>query len=468
MIVRGCFPLFDTRFILEDSSEDARPAPRWLYAEPPPPVDYVGRLGRVAKWIPPHPYARCTAADLIQLSLRPDEEDHAKHFAMQVEKIEVVADQHGHARLSVELNLEVLGSDRSLAALADSVATADISVRHPERRGQYDTLAGAANILADLYARESARTAPPPRGSYRPDWVIAGRPFLIVVNDRRDSIEFPATLPEVATQGDNSRIRFFPWRPDDDNGSALPIWYLEASRGGAAWRLQIEALEDLTAHYEELFLCTELQIRGETQPMPFDAALAMHRKRLSGTLRRERRHGVDLRAASRILADYDSSILKPRETESLEQALIARVNAQIAAYIGPRGFGNSRTGDIHMTVNNTFTGGNNVVNFGMMANNTITMTNEMLATSQAAGDLKAKLTELRDPVIKAAEALPEAEAKNLLKDYENFADAALRESPPKPLVQAQGNQLVETAKKVAAFATPVATIVAAILKLVAG
>ena len=110
----------------------------------------------------------------------------------------------------------------------------------------------------------------------------------------------------------------------------------------------------------------------------------------------------------------------------------------------------------------------NIINYGIMADNTITITNTMLAESDASDELKDKLKELRKPLIEAAKSLPESEAKTLLEDYESFTKLALRENPPKAVVEAQGNNLIDVVKKVAAFATPVAAIVAAVVKIVAG
>jgi hypothetical protein len=458
MFVRACFPFFDTRFAREDAAADLRPAPRWLYGEPPPAVDYVGRLGRVAKWIPPQPYARCSATDLIKIERNEDDQ-----FTLRVEGIEAVADQHGHARMAVTLDAPATsGGQAQLGELIERVATADVSVRHPDRRGVYDTLAAAAEVLCDLYARESARTAPEPRGDYQPDWVHPGRPFLVLVNTRREPVELPLAVEMPATEPSfGGRIRFLPWRsPDGD--TALPVWYIDAPRGGDAWRQPAEAIEDLTAHYEELFLCAMLE-DGAGDDVAYAGFLERHRKRLAGSLRRERRHGVDLQAALRLLLDYDRSVLKPREAADLEQTLVARINAQVSAYIEPR-----QARNIYMTFNQSFSGGNNVVNFGTMIGNTITQTNEAIDKAQAPDELKTRLKDLREPLLEAAKALPEEEAQALLKDYESFTEAALRKNPPKEVVKAQGNNLVQTVKNLAAFATPVATIVGAILKIVAG
>lgn len=451
MFVRACFPFFDTRFAREDAVEDLRLVPRWLYREPPPPVDYVGRMGRVAKWIPPHPYARCSAADLIRIERANDD-----CFALGVEGIEAVADQHGHARLAVTLDARATGGgEAQLGELIEMVATADVSIRHPDRRGAYDTLAAAAEVLCDLYARESARTAPEPRGEYRPDWVYPGRPFLVLVNTRREPVALPLTLDMPDPDpGFGGRIRFFPWHSDEGD-AALPVWYIDAPRGGDAWRQPAEALEDLTAHYEELFLCATLEAQADAEGA-YASFLERHRKRLAGTLRAPRRHGVDLQAALRLLSDYDRSVLKPRESDAFEATLIARINDQVGDSILRR----------NIVVN--ITGDNNLVNLGVMSNNTITMTNKAIDEAKAPDELKTQLKALRDPLLDAAKQLPEGEAQALLKDYESFTETALREKPPKEVVKAQGNNLIDTVKGIAAFATPVATIVATILKLVAG
>lgn len=451
MFVRACFPFFDTRFAREDAAADLRPAPRWLYGEPPPAADYVGRLGRVAKWIPPQPYARCSAADLIKIERSDDDQ-----FGLRVEAIEAVADQHGHARLGVTLDASAKGAGPArLGELIEMVATADVSIRHPERRGAFDTLAAAAEVLCDLYARESARTAPEPRGDYQPDWVYPGRPFLVLVNTRREPVELPLTLDMPAPEpGFGGRIHFFPWRSEETD-TALPVWYVDAPRGGDAWRQPAEALEDLTAHYEELFLCVTLEAQA-SEDSPYAGFLERHRKRLAGSLRRERRHGVDLQAALRLLSDYDRSVLKPRESDTLEATLIARINAQVGDSILRR--------NIVVEIN----GDNNFVNLGVMSNNTVTLTNNAIAEAKAPDELKAKLKELRDPLLEAAKELSEDDAKALLKDYESFTETALRKNPPKEVVKAQGTNLIDTVKGLAAFATPVAGIVAAILKIVAG
>ncbi|NIJ22330.1 hypothetical protein FHS95_004045 [Sphingomonas naasensis] len=457
MFVRACFPFFDTRFAREDAAGDQRRAPLWLSVEPPPKFDFVGRLGRVAKWIPPLPYARCSAADLIKIDRSAD-----RAVALRVDAIEAVADQHGHARLAVTLEAQASADRVRMTDLIESVASANISICHPERRGLSDSLGAAADVLCDLYARESARTAPEPRGDYQPDWVHAGRPFLIVVNSRREPVELPLAVEMPApVPGFGGSIRFFPWR-SDEGGAALPIWYLEAPRGGDAWRQPAEALEDLTAHYEELFVCATLEEKAGDDPA-YARYLELHRKRLTGVLRVERRHGVELQAALRLLSDYDRSVFKPREADDLERAMIARINAQISDYIEPR-----QARSIFMTFNQTFSGGTNIVNFGEMTGNTITQTNTMFDESSAPDALKDQLKALRTSLVEAAKTLPEADARTLLKDYESFTETALREKPPKEVVKAQGNNLIDTVKSIAAFATPVATIVGAILKIVAG
>jgi hypothetical protein len=466
MLAQVHFPFFDSRFALEDSDQLQKLAPRWLYADSSPAILSVGLLGAVSKWIPPRPYARCAAADLIGLQVAGATADPPR---LSSKSIELIADQHGHARLSVLLEATLSGLPFRLGAVVESLATAELMIQHPARRAVYEMVVNASSALADIYALESAGTAAQP-GEYRADLVQYGRPFLILVNDRRENVEVDRTSAQLSTAeaGFQGRIHFFPWQSEDGEFS-LPVWYVEAPRGGSAWLGAAEALQDATAHYEELFLCTLLQNRiaqdgaANANILPL---LERHHKRLAGTLRRAKRNGVDLLAALRLLSDYDRSELEPRASDVVEKALLNRAQREVASGIALREVAEITTArSIYMTVNN-YTG--NVINYGIMADNTITITNTLLADSPAPSELKTKLEELRAPLLDAAKGLPEADAKALLKDYENFTEAALREKPPTEMVKAQGNQLITAVKNIAAFATPVAVIVGAILKIVAG
>jgi len=264
------------------------------------------------------------------------------------------------------------------------------------------------------------------------------------------------------------RLHFLPWT-SSEGGAGLPVWYIDAPRGGDAWKLPEEAVEDVNAHYEELFLCTALQAEAQAltdtnENYPF--VLSTHAKRLSATLRKEKRHGVNLRSVVRLLSDYDLSTLAPRASDTFESTIIERVNNSIRQDVrfkmSPQTFGIRR---IDMTVNN-YTG--NIINYGIMADNTVSFTNNLLQNSNAPDPLKKQLEELRQPLLEVAKSLPEGEAKNLLKDYESLTETALREQPPKALVEAQGNQILATVKKVAQYAAPVSTIIAAIIGLLPG
>jgi hypothetical protein len=462
MDVEICFPFFDTRFMREDAAADSHPAPRWMYGRPPPALDKVGRLGRVAKWVPPLPYARCLAADLITLG----EAGAETSIALDLIRIEAIADLSGHARLSIWFDVKV-GDKVALADIVEQVTRYVVSVHIPERRDQYEMLASAGDNLADLYARESARTAPAPRGDYQADWVYAGRPFMIFINKRRDPVEpgdkaIRLPLPQLA-----GTLSFLPWRsPEGD--LAVPVWYLDVPRGGDAWRQPAEAVEEVNARYEELFTC--LLLREEMAGAAaanhnFTVLLDKYCKKLSGTLRRPQRHGVDLQAVLRLLSDYDRSDLNPRDSEKYTSALLERISREAAD------ISLSKSGQLNLTMLNgsiimttiNSSGTGNIINTGTMITDTINITNNMMDNSQAPTELKEKLAELREPVVAASQKLPEAEGKALLRDYENFTEAALREDPPKEVVKAQGGQILKTLQKVAEYAKPAATIIGAIM-----
>jgi hypothetical protein len=466
MDVEICFPFFDTRFMREDAVADSWPSPRWMYAKPRPPLDKVGRLGRVDKWVPPLPYARCLAADLISLG----EGDPESSVALSLSRIEAIADLGGHARLSIWFDIQV-GDPVDLADIVEQVARCEVSVHIPERRDQYELLASAGDNLADLYARESARTAVPPRGDYQADWVYAGRPYMILVNRRRDPVEpgdkaIRLPMPDLA-----GTLSFLPWRsPEGD--LAAPVWYLDVPRGGDAWRQPAEAVEEVNGRYEELFAALLLrdEMAGSADANHnFTVLLDKYCKRLSGILRRPQRHGVDLQAVLRLLSDYDLSDLAPRDSDKYTSALLERIGREAADSSLSRSGRINVTlmnGSLNMTTINS-SGTGNIINTGTMIANTITTTNGLIEKSEAPADLKQKLTELREPVVAAAQKLPEAEGKALLRDYEYFTETALREEPPKEVVKVQGSQILKTVQKVAEYAKPAATIIAAIMGLFA-
>jgi hypothetical protein len=468
MHVGVCFPFFDTRFLHEDADGASKPAPRWLYSEPPPPLAWVGRLGRVDKWIPPLPYARCSAAELI--AVQPQSVDAAARVDLELVNIEVMADQGGHGRLSIWLEAKAQGCDGRLELVVEQIARREVAVRHPDRRDVYEILAEAGDSLADLYGIESARTAPIPHDDYRGDWVVAARPFMIFVNTRREAIDAGPKAIAIQSAGSAGSLSFLPWRsPDGD--IALPVWYLDAPRGGDAWRQPVEAVEDLNARYEELFSCLLLKEEMDADngvEHNFAVYLARHCKRIAAGLRRTQRHGVDLQAVLRLVSDYDRSQLNPRETPKYAAALLDRISREVADT------SRSRSGTqtfiirrLDMTINSSGQGNVNIINLGEMITGTISTTNTMLAESQAAPKLKEQVEALRQPVVEAAKALPEAEAKMLLEDYEDFTKAALRPEPRKEVVKAQGNQILNTLKKVAEYAEPAGKIIGAIFKIVA-
>jgi hypothetical protein len=462
MNVEICFPFFDTRFMREDADAGSRPAPRWMYGKPPPPLGTVGRLGRVDKWIPPLPYARCLAGDLITLG----EGDPNSSVSLSLIRIDAIADLAGHARLSIWFDVQFDG-EVDLAAMVEQVTRYVVSVHIPERRDQYEMLAAAGDSLADLYARESARTAVPPRGDYQADWVYAGRPFILMINTRRERVELGDKAIRLPLPETSFALSFLPWRSSEDD-LAVPVWYLDAPRGGDAWRQPAEAVEEVNARYEELVTC--LLLREEIAGAPstnrnFAVLLDKYCQRLSGTLRRGQRHGVDLQAVLRLLSDYDLSDLNPRDSEKYTSALLERIGREAADRSLSR-FGQINVtllnGSLNMTTINA-SGTGNIINTGTMIANTISTTTNMIDKSQAPSDLKQKLTDLREPVVAASQRLPEAEGKALLRDYENFTEAALREDPPKEVVKAQGGQILKTLEKVAEYAKPAATIIGAIL-----
>ncbi len=468
MHVQVSFPFFDTRFLRERAAgeADAKPAPRWLYGDLRPPLDRVGRFGRVNKWLPPLPYARCLSANLVSLQ-SPDID--ATDVELSLSWIETVADQHGHARLTIGLDLALSG-ETGLAGVAEQLMRSEVAVRHPERHEMYEMLADAGEDLADLYARESARTAVPPQGPYLADWVVAARPFLIMVNTRRDPVQVDESAIEVPFAGGTFKgsLSFLPWRaPDGD--LALPVWYIDAPRGGDTWRQTAEAVEEVNARYEELFTC--LLLREEAAGAGaaahnFSVYLEKHCKRVAASLRRTQRHGVDLQAILRLVSDYDRSQLKPRQSQKYTSALLERISAELVDKSRSRsGEQNYIIGRVNVTINSSGTG--NIINLGTMIADTIQTTNSILAESQSAPDLKQKLEELRTPLIEASKQLPPAEAANLLKDYEMFTQLALREDPPKEVVKAQGNQILNVLKKVGEYTEPVTKIIGAVFKIIA-
>ena len=133
--------------------------------------------------------------------------------------------------------------ERTLSEVIEGVATTQVAVRHPKRRGVYETLGEAAPYLADLYARESARTAPRVARDYDPDSVRFGRPFLILANTRREPLTLPASMIEipVSLPAYYGRIWFFPWRSLNKIWR-WPVWYFHMPRGGDAWLQPAEAL----------------------------------------------------------------------------------------------------------------------------------------------------------------------------------------------------------------------------------
>jgi hypothetical protein len=464
VLAEVCFPLFDTRFAREEAITDEKaekPAPLWLYGEPP--IERVGRFGSVSKRIPPIPYAQCNAGDVLSIL---HNSDTTEIEAVTLESVGAIADQYGHARLSVWLSISTREPQLSLADLVEGLTSLQVAVRHPDRRDVYEVLAGAGPALSDLYARESARTAKGYTGGYVADWVVPGRPFLIIVNSRRETLSLPVGLLTVPTDTARAgQLYFYPWISAEGE-RALAVWYMDAPRGGDSWAQPVDAVEELTSHYEELFIASALLAEAQHElPLAENYAtlLERHVKRVSGHLRKERRHGVDLKAALRLLSDYDKSVLNPRQSSDWAETVIDRVNDDISKDIRFRMADPSfdlRRGNV--TIN--YSG--NVINYGIMADNTITVTNNLIDQAKAPSELKDLLKELRPKLLEAAKDLPEDEAKNLLKDYESFTETALREKPPKELVAAQGNQILSALKSAAAYVGPVTTIVSAILKLV--
>ena len=228
MFARICFPFFDTRFVRAYADTgDYTGAPEWLVGEPPPPLAHVGGLGRVTKYIPPLPYARAEADSLVTLA--PDE-TYESELIITKKGVDIVASQTGHARIGATFDLKHswdLGEPEVLGEVVKTLATTEVAVRHPARRGIYETLGFAAPYLADLYARESARTAKGVSDGFQPDRVQFGRPFLILANTHRSLVEIPQTLFRVPVDHPDFRgkVWFFPWRaPSDD--MAMPVWYL--------------------------------------------------------------------------------------------------------------------------------------------------------------------------------------------------------------------------------------------------
>ena len=76
----------------------------------------------------------------------------------------------------------------------------------------------------------------------------------------------------------------------------------------------------------------------------------------------------------RLLSDYDKSSLQPREGSDYEVTLLARVHEQIGdSILGAAQRGRPNREELNVTI---YQG--NVINYGQMRENTITLTNTML------------------------------------------------------------------------------------------
>ncbi len=299
MIIRICFPFFDTRFARAYAAHGHyQHAPRWLVADPPPPLSAVGGMGAITRHIPPPPYASAEASNLIKLY----DIEQAADAELRDRSIDMVAGQHGHARLRVTLEtVPDRWRDRTLDDVIEGVLATEVAVRHPERRGIYEPLGEAGPFLADLYARESARTLPESMRRYEPDLVRPGRPFLLIVNTRRETLAETGAMfrVPVTQRGFEGEAWFYAWH-SALGGDSLPVWYVDAPRGGEAWRHPAEALEDLTAVHEELFLClvASSELDGREDAKGLRAVLERYAKKLSGQLRKGERHGVNLQVTA--------------------------------------------------------------------------------------------------------------------------------------------------------------------------
>lgn len=452
---------------------DGEIEPGWLFVDPPrfPGLRQAGGLGDVQETIPPRPYARCFADRLISLSPAPDVErpGYASVVALAKPEITAWADPYGHVRVTVVLKATPAGSRSDLYTILREAITASITVRHPERRGTFSTLDGAANDIADYYGRETARTAPNPRAAYKLDWVVAGRPFLIVVAEARERLRVTGVTfdgPVLDKQFDGF-IRFVPFESED---LFLPVWLLVSNRGGQCWKIVAEALETFMGHLEEFIVYLQLADSGALKPAADSnqsVLLRRYDEKRRGYLRRTKLAGMDQRLLLRLLTDYETTAKQAqvRQELGLDKLAFERVSDHLKGEltIGARAGGLMARIE-RMTINIGGTG--NIVNLGEMIANTISTTNNMISDSKSSDEIKTSLEALRGPVTEAAANLPLDDARNLLDDYETFAKQALREKPNKEQIKSQGSAIVEMVSKVAGLATPIVGLVAAVVKLI--
>ena len=89
----------------------------------------------------------------------------------------------------------------------------------------------------------------------------------------------------------------------------------------------------------------------------------------------------------------------------------------------------------------------------------------MIQGSTASDELKTSLKELADVVAKMCEKLSKEQAEDAGKNLEALTREATSEAPSKKWYQFSADGLIEAAKAVGEFATPVITTVTAISKL---
>jgi hypothetical protein len=463
LLIRICFSWFDTRYYLETPPDDER-LPKWQLKDPGfrPAFDRVGNLGPVLETIPPFTYGKCRADRLIAW---PDQASDSPKVSGTPE-ITIMVDNQGHGRLVIELRILPNADQQRLSDIVDALLKQQITVRNPSLLGETTNLFEAADALADCFGRESARTARTPT-AFKLDWIKAARPFLVLTaesDDRwaHDGLSF--SVPKPGQPFDGS-LDFLPWRIEDE---LPPAWLFRSHRGGQAFKPSREAIEDLTAHFQEYLTCLRLTRNGDLSPAPrSDQAVRLRRyiEKRRGLFSRPLIAGLDRSCIMRLLVDYEQAAFAVGETAAAEIEALVKADSSTPGY----GFGpvpsnvtiNIRNYDMSMNVSGT----GNIVNLGTMIAESISTTNNIVDQAAAGDDLKSKLKELNLAIAETAKHLPADEAKILLEDAEDFTRKALRPKPEAAVVTAQATSITERISKLAAVATPVVSLVAAVVKL---
>ncbi|MDJ0902579.1 MAG: hypothetical protein QNJ55_27625 [Xenococcus sp. MO_188.B8] len=106
-------------------------------------------------------------------------------------------------------------------------------------------------------------------------------------------------------------------------------------------------------------------------------------------------------------------------------------------------------------------------NINQAAAKAIIDSREKVAQSDAARDLKDRLTELSQAVAEMAKALPENQQEQVARDLKSLTDEATSDSPRKSWYELSAKGLIEAAKIVGEIAEPVITATKAVLTLLA-